>query len=180
MKISLQQFEEGILILSGVGNNAFIACIVAKEIEIAEVQNRLNSVIKASAVLKHIFELKPLKESELVNYPEDISNELMSLSRLLFKERFTYTKDYQKNVEILDNIKSKIESVVSKGQVNEIITLTFNELGTQLGTMNKKLWMQFLELVITNHIRPSTSDLIAEECRKTWIPEIQRKLKSFI
>jgi hypothetical protein len=180
LKISLQQYDEGILILSGVGNNAFIACIIAKEIEIAEVQNRLTSVVKASAVLKHIFELKPLKESELVNYPEEISNELKNLSRLLFKERFTYTKDYKKNVEILDNIKSKIESVMSKGQVNEIVTLTFNELGTQLGTMNNRLWMQFIEIVINNHIRPSTSDLVAEECRKTWIPEIERKLKSFV
>ena len=63
LKISLQKYEEGFLILSGVGNNAFIACIIAKNIEIAEVQNRLASVIKASAVLKHIFELKPLKES---------------------------------------------------------------------------------------------------------------------
>jgi hypothetical protein len=180
LKISLQQYEEGILILSGVGNNAFIACIIATDIEIAEVQERIASVVKASAVLKHVFELRPLNESELVNYPEEISNELMSLSRLLFKERFTYTKDYKKNVEILENIKTKIESVMSKGQVNEIVTLTFNELGTQLGTMNNRLWMQFLELVINNHIQPSTSDLIAEECRKTWIPEIERKLKSFV
>lgn len=180
LKTSLQQYEEGILILSGVGNNAFIACIIATDIEIAEAQKRIASVVKASAVLKHIFELKPLKESVLVNYPEDISNELMNLSRLLFKERFTYTKDYKKNVEILDNIKTKIESVMSKGQVNEIVTLTFNELGTQLGTMNSRLWMQFLELVINNHIQPATSDLVAEECRKTWIPEIERKLKSFV
>ena len=180
MKISLQQYEEGFVILSGVGNNAFTASIIASDIEIAEVQKRLHSVVKASAVLKHIFELKPLKESELINYPEEISNELMSLSRLLFKERFTYTKDYKKNVEILENIKTKIESVVSKGQVNEIVTLTFNELGTQLGTMNNRLWMQFLEIVINHHIQPSTSDLVAEECRKTWIPEIERKLKSFV
>lgn len=180
MQISLQQYEEGVLILSGIGNNAFIACIIAQEIEIADVQNRLKAVVKASAVLQHIFELKPMKESELVNYPEEISAELMSLSRLLFKERFTYTKDYKKNIEILDNIKSKIESVVSKGQVNEIVTLTFNELGTQPGTMNNRLWMDFLEKVINNHIRPVTSDLVAEECRKTWIPEIERKLKSFV
>ncbi len=180
MKISLQQFEEGMVILSGVGNNAFIACIVASDVEIADLQDRLKAVIKASAVLKHIFELKPMKESELVNYPEEISTELMSLSRLLFKERFTYTKDYKKNIEILDNIKSKIESVVSKGQVNEIVTLTFNELGTRPGTMNERLWMDFLEQVIDNHIQPVTSELVAEECRKSWIPEIERKLKSFV
>ncbi|UCH88657.1 MAG: hypothetical protein JSV49_10455 [Thermoplasmata archaeon] len=180
LKLSVQQFEEGTMLISSVGENAFLASLIADNVEINQLESRLASVVKASAVLKHIIDAKPLKEQELSTYPKDIADELQKLSRLLFKERFSYTKQYRKNTEIFNAIKNKIESVVGKGSVDEIITFTFNEMGTRMGSMTSAQWMTFLEKVIENHIRVHSGDVVADECLRMWMPEIERKIKSFV
>ena len=181
MKLSIQQYNEGIIVISGIGENAFLACLMSKKKNISDMETQLKPIIKTSAVLKHLFEMRPLKTEELTGYSEDVIEELSKLSRLLFKERFTYTKEYKKNVEILDMIKSKLASVLGgKGAVNEVVTMTFNEMGMQVGMMKKRDWMTFLEKVIDDHITRLSSDIVAEECRRTWVPEIQAKLKSFV
>lgn len=180
LKISIQQYNEGLIIISGIGDAAFLACLFSKKQEISDIEGQLRPIIKSSAVLKHIFEMRPLKSEELSNYSSDVVEELNKLSRLLFKERFTYTKEYKKNMEILEIIKKKLESVLGKGAVNEVVTMTLNELGMQVALMKKPDWMRFLEKAIDDHISKMTSDLTAEECRRTWIPEIEAKLKSFV
>jgi hypothetical protein len=180
MKLSIQQYAEGIIVISGIGDAAFLACLFCNKSSVSEIETQLNSVKKTSAVLKHIYEMRPLKSEELSNYQADVAEELTKLSRLLFKERFTYTKEYKKNMDILDMIKKKLENVLGRGAVNEVVTLTFNEMGMQVGMMKKSDWMMFLDKVIDNHISRMTSDLIAEECRRSWLPEIQAKIKSFV
>jgi predicted regulator of Ras-like GTPase activity (Roadblock/LC7/MglB family) len=181
MKLSIQQYDEGIIVISGVGENAFLACLMSKQKNMAEIQAQLKPILKSSAVLKHLFEMRPIKEDELSKYPEEVADELSKLSRILFKERFTYTKEYKKNVEILDIIKNKLASVLGgTGAVNEVVTMTFNEMGMQVGMMKKNDWMMFLDKVIDHHVRRLSSDIVAEECQRTWVPEIQAKLKSFV
>jgi predicted regulator of Ras-like GTPase activity (Roadblock/LC7/MglB family) len=181
LQLSIQQYKEGIIIVSGIGDNAFLACLFSKKNNLSDIDNQLKPIVKSSAVLKHLFEMRPLKAEELSGDPEDVADELTKLSRLLFKERFTYTKEYKKNVEILDVIKAKLTSVLGgKGAVNEVVTLTFNEMGIQVGMMKKQDWMIFIEKIIDSHIARMSSDIVAEECRRTWIPEIQAKLKSFV
>jgi len=63
---------------------------------------------------------------------------------------------------------------------DELLTLTFNELGTTAPYMNDKLWMMFAEKLINEHIKRASGDLVADECYKTWIPELQQKLKTFV
>lgn len=181
MRLSVQQYNEGIIIISGIGDYAFLACVLSKKNNIAEINGSLKPILKSSAVLKHLFEMRQLKSEELSGYSEDVVEELNNLSRLLFKERFTYTKEYKKNVEILDMIKTKIASVLGgKGAVNEVVIMTFNEMGMQVGMMKKQDWMIFLEKVINDHVKRLSSDIVAEECNRTWVPEIQAKLKSFV
>lgn len=181
MKLSVQQYDEGIIVISGIGENAFLACLMSKKKDIADIETQIKPILKSSAVLKHLFEMRPLKAEEISSYPEEVAEELGKLSRLLFKERFTYTKEYKKNVEILDIIKAKLVSVLGgKGAVNEVVTMTLNEMGMQVGMMKKNDWMTFLEKVIDNHVSRLSSDIVAEECRHTWVPEIQAKLKSFV
>ncbi len=180
LKISIQHYKEGILVISGIGDSAFLASIFSKKHEISEIQYQIKPILKSSAVLKHIFEMRPLKSEELSKYPPDVVEELMKLSKLLFKERFTYTKEYKKNVKILEIIKKKLETVLGKGAVNEVVTMTLNEMGMQVGMMKIGDWMRFLEHAIDNHIKVMASELVAEECRRTWIPEIEIKLRSFV
>ena len=140
----------------------------------------MKAIIKASTVIKHIFLQKPLTDDALSAYPEEVTEELRKLSRLLFKERFIHTKEYQKNMDILESIKNKIRIVVGKGAVDEILTLTFNEMGVRPANMDRQLWMIFLDKVINSHIKRLGGEIVADECIKTWIPEIEQKLRSFV
>lgn len=180
LKVSIQQFKEGTIMISGVGDNAFLVSIVGKGVSLSQIRDTIDAVTTASAVLKHILEIKPINEKAMANYPKEVSGELRKLSRLLFKEQFEHTKEYKKNIEILNFLKDKIQTVVGVGAVDEVITLVLNELGTAPAYMNDKLWRQFVDKVIKEHIKELRGDLVADECMKTWVPEVERKLKSFV
>ncbi|UCG71040.1 MAG: hypothetical protein JSV09_08600 [Thermoplasmata archaeon] len=180
MRVSIQQFKEGTIMISGVGDNAFLVSIIGKNVEVSQIRDVIDGVTVASDVLKHILEVKPINEKILAEYPPAVSDELKKLSRLLFKERFEHTREYRKNIEILNFLKKKIQSVVGVGVVDEIITLVFNELGTAPAYMNDKQWRTFIDKVINERISELRGEIVAEECLKTWVPEMEKKLKSFV
>jgi hypothetical protein len=180
MKVSIQQYKKGAIVISGVGANAFLVTIIEKEIDVDKIKEVIDSVTTGSAVLKHILEVKPINDETMADYPKDVSKELKKLSRLLFKEQFEHTRNYKKNIEILDYLKGKIQSVVGIGAVDEIVTLVLNELGTAPAYMNDNLWMMFMDKVIQDHIGKLRGEIVADECKKTWVPEVERKLKSFV
>lgn len=180
LTVSTQVYEHGTLIIAGVGSKAFLACLIARKLDLTQIEGLLKSVNKASVVLKHIFELKAITEKTLAAYDEDIQVELKELSRLLFVDRFEHTRTYKKNMEIQKYLKAKIAEVVGVGQVEEIMTLCLNELGTTAAYMTDKLWLQFTEKVIKEHIQRISGDIIADNCYRTWMPEVERKLKSFV
>ncbi|MEE9151866.1 MAG: hypothetical protein V3U20_08565 [Thermoplasmata archaeon] len=180
LKVSIQQFKEGTIMISGVGDNAFLVSIIGKNVEISQIHDVIDGVIVASTVLKHILEVKPINDKVMAEYPPEVSAELKKLSRILFKERFEHTREYKKNIEILNFLKKKIKSVVGVGVVDEIITLVFNELGTAPAYMNDKQWRMFIDKVINERITEIRGDIVAGECMKTWVPEMEKKLKSFV
>jgi hypothetical protein len=55
-----------------------------------------------------------------------------------------------------------------------------NELGTSAAYMKDSDWLKFVERVIDHHIKARSGDIVADKCRKTWVPEVERKLKSFV
>jgi predicted regulator of Ras-like GTPase activity (Roadblock/LC7/MglB family) len=180
IRMSMVQYNEGNLFITGVGSAAFLVAIDSKEIDNKQVEEKLNALQNTSIVIKHIYELRPLQEKEMETYPDEVKVELETLGRQLFKERFTQTKDYKKNVEILKMIKEKLATVVGKGAVQEVVDMTFNEMGLRLSNMEKRTWMLFLENVIKKHISRLSGPIVADECLRTWIPEIEMKLRSFV
>jgi len=180
LRIAIEQYKEGTFLISGVGDSAFMAMAFTKPILPTDFQGLINSAIKGSTVIKHILELKPIKEEALKQYPKEVGDELRKLSRLLFVERFDQTKQYRKNTEILNFIKKKLSEVVGVGAVDEIVTVTFNELGTSAPYMTDQLWRIFLEKVIRTHVKRISGDIMADECYRTWMPELDEKLKSFV
>jgi hypothetical protein len=180
MKVSIQQFKEGTIMISGVGDNAFMVSIIGKGLDLSQIRETIDAVTTASAVLKHILEVKPINDETMANYPSEVSEELRTLSRLLFKEQFAHTKEYRKNQEILAFIKDKIQEVLGVGVVDEVVTLVLNELGTAPAYMDNKLWQMFVDKVINDHIRGQRGDIVADECLREWVPAVEKKLKSFV
>ena len=136
--------------------------------------------LSSTPVLRHVCELRPLTAEAMQGYDPEVVDELNKLSRLLFVEKFEDTRGFKRNQELLADFKKKIGGIVGVGAVEEVVTMTFNELGTNFAYMSKEQWMSFLNMVINQHIRKLRGDLVADECAKTWIPELERKLKSFV
>jgi len=180
LEVSIERWKSGMAIVAAVGDNSFLASLLTKKSEISEMGKILDEVIKATKVLKHIFEQKDFDEDSISDYPEDVQDELNKLSRQLFVERFTHTKSYKKNEEILDFMKDKIRDAVGVGQLDQIVSVTFNMMGTSAAYMEEDMWYDFLEKVIDNHIRPIVGDIQAEQYKKRWRNELEKKLKSFL
>lgn len=180
LQMSIQQFKNGTVIVTGVGNSAFLTSLFTRVLDISEIGDVSKNLIKGSQVMNHLFELRPITAESMEGYEKDVADELSDLTRQLFVDKFEETREYKRNMEILDYLKKKISSVVGIGQVDEIITLTMNEIGTSAAYMDEKKWKKFTEMAIDNHIKRISGELVADECMKTWIPEVERKLKSFI
>ena len=180
LTLAIEKYREGALIITGIGDNAFLASLFAKDIDPTAMDDTVKRLLTGSAVLRHVFELRRMDESTLNNLPDEVAEELRRLSRQLFVDQFEHTRKYKKNMEILEFIKKKLAETVGIGQVDEIVTLTFNEMGTSSAYMTDRLWSMFMEKVIENHIRRLRGDIMADECLKTWIPELDQKLRSFV
>jgi predicted regulator of Ras-like GTPase activity (Roadblock/LC7/MglB family) len=180
LTISIQQYKDGSVIISGVGDNCFLVSVFSKPVDIKNLEPIVTSITKGSAVMNHLFEQKPITPETTAGYDDDVIEELSKLTRLLFVEKFDETREYKRNMELLTFLKKKIGSVVGIGAVDEIVTVTLNELGTTPAYMKDKDWLTFIQKVIDNHIAKVSGDIVADECRKTWISEIERKLKSFV
>ena len=179
MKISMEQYNEGSIIISGVGDYAFLAVMITRELDYQEVQNLLASVMKWSTILNHIFQLKPLSGEAVEKYPDEVKKEFYHLSRQLFVERFAYTKQYRKNQKILEYLKKELAQVVGVGMVDEILTLSFNEIGTAVQYMTDDLWPMVIER-IADKIRKMRGDVVADEYYKKWVRDVERMIRTFV
>ena len=179
MKISVEQYDFGSLIISGVGDASFLAIVVTRELDHESLRNLIGTVSKWSIIVNHIFQLKPLSGPEIEGYTDEIKKEFHDLSRLLFVERFAYTKQYRKNMKILEYLKKELSQVAGVGMVDEILTISFNEIGTAAPYMTDDLWPIMVEKV-TNKIRGLRGDILADEYYKKWLNDVNRIIKTFV
>lgn len=180
LEISVERWDIGTGAVAAVGNNAFLASLMTEKSELSDMGELLGEIIDSTKVLRHIFEEKPMTEEALSEYPDKIKEELNQLSRQLFVERFEHTKQYQKNQDILEFIEEKIKSTVGVGSMEEMISVTFNEMGTSAPYMEDDQWPQFIDKIVDGHIRDIVGDIQAEQYKKQWKEELEDKLKGYI
>src|SRR6266511_4216744 len=68
MMMSVQQFEAGTIIISGVGDRAFLVFLTTKPVEITKMQGVLANVVTTSIVVRHLFESKPITPDVIATY----------------------------------------------------------------------------------------------------------------
>ncbi len=180
MKVSIQQYEFGSVIISSIGDNSFLASVLTTPLDIDTMGPTVTNIINGSTVLNHLFEQRPITAESIEGYDKAVQDKLTKLTRQLFVEKFEETRGYKRNMELLKFLKQKISSVVGIGAVDEIVTLTMNELGLSAAYMKDKDWLKFVDMVINKHIQERSGDIVADECKRTWVPEVERKLKSFV
>src|SRR5205823_6807172 len=164
MMMSVQQFEAGTVVISGVGDRAFLVFLTTKPVEITKMQGVLANVLKTSIVVRHLFESKPITPEILASYDEAVAGELKRLTRILFVEKFGETKEFKKNKEIAQHLQSKLGALVGPGPLQEIVTLAYNEVGTTAPYMTPAHWERFLTILL-DRLREQEGDSVAAKAR---------------
>jgi hypothetical protein len=64
------------------------------------------------------------------------------------------------------------------GAVQEVLSVSFNEVGTSAAYMKDDQWIRLIEILV-DKVRVAGGDVLADKCAKAWIPEAKRRLKAF-
>ncbi len=179
MRLSVQQYDAGTIVIAGVGDKAFLVFLSTKPLEVAGMQGLLNNVTNASAVMKHLLDQRGTSEQDLSAYAPEVARELKALSRALFVEKFDETRGYKRNMEVLAFLRGRLQAVVGVGPLQEILTMAFNEVGTSAAYMTERHWDRFLEIVIAE-VGTIAGEPAAEKARREWVPQVRNLLKSFV
>jgi hypothetical protein len=179
MMLSVQQYDVGTIIISGVGDKAFLTCLTSRPLDMSAMQGVLNNVLNVSSVMKHLLDQRGMSEADLSAYSPEVAQELKKLSRALFVEKFEETRGYKRNMEVLAFVKKRLQAVVGVGPLAEIVTMAFNEVGTSAPYMTQDHWNRFLELVI-DEVGKVGGEVAAERARREWTPEVRKMLTSFV
>ncbi len=179
MMLSVQQYDVGTIIISGVGDKAFLTFLTSHPLDMSKMQGVLNNVLNASSVMKHLLEERGMSEADLSAYAPEVAQELKKLSRALFVEKFEETRGYKRNMEVLAFVKKRLQAAVGVGPLEEVVTMAFNEVGTSAPYMTEAHWERFLELVVVE-VGKVGGEVAAERARREWTPEVRKMLKSFV
>lgn len=174
---SVIEYEFGTVIFSSVGRGALLISLFTTKVDLSQ---NMRKIEITREVMQHLFEQRPMTEAQLSTYPADVSRELRELAKCVFNEMYTQSSEYKKNMEVLSDIKKKITGVMGRGEVDQVLAMAFNEIASSPKWMTEKLWPLLLEMVINDQIRPLHGDYIADVCMAEWIPDIKRKLESFV
>ncbi|OGS47679.1 MAG: hypothetical protein A3K66_05390 [Euryarchaeota archaeon RBG_16_67_27] len=179
MMMSVQQFEAGTVVISGVGDRAFLVFLTTKSVELTKMQGILSNVAKTSIVVRHIFESKSITPEVLESYDEAVATELKKLTRILFKEKFEETKGFRKNKEVEAYLRGRLGALAGPGPLEEILTIAFNEVGTSMAYMTPAHWDRFVALVI-ERLRELKGDVVADRADREWRAYLKGVLSSFV
>ena len=179
MLMSVQQFEVGTVIISGVGERAFLVFLTTRPLEITKMHGILSNVVKTAIVVRHLFESKPITSEILGRYDEAVGAELKRLTRILFKEKFEETKEFRKNKEVEAYLRSRLGPLVGPGPLDEILTMAFNEVGTSTPFMAPSHWERLLAIVV-ERLRELNGDSVADKAEREWRAYLKSVLSSFV
>src|SRR5919197_1033730 len=179
MMMSVQQFEAGTIVISGVGDRAFLVFLTTKPVEITKMQGVLANVLKASIVVRHLFESRPITPEVLASYDEAVAGELKRPTRNLFVEKFGETKEVKKKKENAQVLQAKLGALVGPGPLQEIVTLAYNEVGTTAPYMTPSHWERFLTILV-DRLRELEGDAVAAKAEKEWRAYLKQILSSFV
>jgi len=112
MMLSVQQYDVGTIIISGVGDKAFLVFLASRPVDLGAMQDTLRAVFRASTVMKHLFEERPITPASIAAYDEDVARDLRGLTRALFVEKFEDTRGYKRNVEVLEFLRKRLQALV--------------------------------------------------------------------
>jgi len=179
MRLNLAQYEHGVTVIAPVGDRAFLVLLSGRAQDITAMDETVRGVQRAAAVLRHVFQQRPMSAAALGAYDAETQEELHRLSRQLFVEKFEETPQYKRNMELQAYLKAELTKAVGVGTVQEILGVSFNEVGTTAAYMKDDQWLKLVDILV-ERVRAHSGDVLADKCAKAWIPEVRRRAKAFL
>ncbi|HEX9709191.1 MAG TPA: hypothetical protein VGB42_04400 [Candidatus Thermoplasmatota archaeon] len=180
MQLQVQSYEEGSVVVAEVGRGSFLVALKADGSFLGAMDAVLGRLSVACRVLDHLIKEKGLSPEETRAEPEPVRKELEALSYRLFREAYDTTKTARKNREVAEFLRKRIRDRLGAGLVDEVMGLTYNELGSSERFMNDLLWQRFIETVVEKHVRRVSGDIVADVCARTWSRDVRRMVESFV
>ncbi len=179
LTLSIQSYETSYIIITGVGDKAFLVFLATSGLDVADLGPITKRVLNSALVVRHIMELKPLTIEATKDYEEEVATELRKLSRLLFVEKFDTTRQYRKNSEVHNYLRGELGKVMDKGLLDEVVTMAYNEVGTSSSYMTDRQWQTLIDIIL-EEVRKLCGDVVADRCSRKWRPEVEQLLRSFV
>ena len=179
MRLSLTQYEHGVVLISPVGRRAFLVLLSGKVQDLPAMGPTLVNVRRASTVLQHVFQQRPMTAEALANYEPETAEELRRLSRRLFVEKFDETPQYRRNMDLHNYLKQELTQAVGVGNVEEFLAHAYGEVGTTAAYMKENQWARLVEVLLVR-VRQSGGEVLAQQCEARWVRETKRRLKAFM
>ena len=180
LKLQVQSFEEGSVVIAEVSSGSFLAAAKAEGGSVRAMDGVIRRLDVACKAVAHIMQEKGFADDDMKGYPEEVRSELKSLAYRLFREAYDTTKAARKNREIAQFLRRKIKDRMGAGLVDEVMNLAYNELGTTERFMNDKLWGRLVDIVVEKHVRRLSGDIVADVCKRTWTKDVDRMIESFV
>ncbi|HEV8596024.1 MAG TPA: hypothetical protein VGR51_10905 [Thermoplasmata archaeon] len=178
MKLNLSQYEYGVTVIAQVSDRSFLVLLSGKPQDITAMDETVKNVQRAATVLRHVFQQRPMNADAMASYDKETQEELRRLSRQLFVEKFEETSSYKRNMELAKYLKDELTKSIGVGAVQDVLSVSFNEVGTSAAYMKDDQWIRLIEILV-DKVRVAGGDVLADKCAKAWIPEAKRRLKAF-
>lgn len=179
MKLNLAQYEFGATVIVPVSDRSFLVLLSGKPQDVLAMHATVRNVQRAAAVLRHVFQQRPMSAEALAAYDGETQDELRRLGRQLFVEKFDETPQYKRNIDLMNYLKAELTKAVGVGAVQEVLGVSFNEVGTSAAYMKDDQWLKLVDILV-DKVRAAGGEVLAEKCAKAWVPEVKRKLKAFV
>jgi len=180
LKLQVQTYEEGAVVIAEASRGSFLAAIKVGQGSVKGLDAVIGRTEVACKAVAHLMAERGFSDEEMKGLPDEVRAELKALSYRLFREAYDTTKGARKNREVADFLRKRIRDRLGAGLVEEVMGLTYNELGTTERFMNDKLWQRFVDIVVEKHVRRLSGDIVADVCRRTWSKDVGRMLESFV
>jgi len=140
---SITRYGVGNVVVTRVGEGELLLAVLHKD---SSVTNNLSQISTSVQILSHISNQKAITKQELVEYGEEVADELAELTRRLYSELEAQgtVGEKKKNEDALASFQSILGAIVGKAESEMIMITGLNQLGIRTKQVSPRQWRQLV------------------------------------
>lgn len=143
---SIARYGAGNVVVTRVGNGELLLSVLNRD---SSVTRNLPQIYTSAQILSHISNQEPITRGKLVEYGEDVAEELAELTRRLYSELEAKgtVGEKKKNEEVLAKFKAILDSIVGQAESDMIMVTNLNQLGIRTKQVSPAQWRQLVSQI---------------------------------